>query len=147
MIGFFAVSPCFGGDGKIASNFAKNLTCPHLASWLNQMAQRVKTGKYFSKGGIITLLLVRNNQVCLQPVLGELYEHTRWGTEETAACCELIRNSRRLVDKLMIIALYGCCLHWICVLVSSCLNIPCKTFVLQLVCLNNAYGNILWTLQ
>ena len=31
--------------------------------------------------------------------------------------------------------------------VSSYLNIRCKTFVLQLVCLNNAYGNILWTLQ
>jgi len=47
VIGFFTLSPYFGGDERIDPNFAKNCQCPRLASCRNQTAQRMKTGKYY----------------------------------------------------------------------------------------------------
>jgi len=50
MIGSFTSLPYFGGDGKFASNFAKNLQLPLFGE-----SERMKTGKYSFKRGIIGL--------------------------------------------------------------------------------------------
>ena len=74
MIGFFASSPYFGGGGEIAPTFAKNLTCPHLASCHDQTAEHMKTVKYSFKRGIITLHFGEKYTSLPLPICGEPWQ-------------------------------------------------------------------------
>jgi len=76
VLGFVTSSPSFRGDGEVASNFAKKcdgaliqLTC------CSQTVQRMKTGKYSFKRGIIALLLGENYASLPLPKRGELVVH------------------------------------------------------------------------
>jgi len=55
MIGFFASTPYFWGDGKLPQILPKIWWCPHLAPCHNQTAQRVKAAKYSFERWIIAL--------------------------------------------------------------------------------------------
>ena len=68
MIGFFASTPYFWGDGKLPQILPKIWWCPHLVPCHNQTAQRVKAAKYSFERWIIALHFDENTQVSLHPM-------------------------------------------------------------------------------
>ena len=93
MTGFFASTPIFWGDGKIAPNFDKNLTVPFWRVVVTRRFNRRKLEIHY-----------KNIQVSLYPFL-RIRGGLVGGTEQSTACYDVSRNSSPRLKLLLLLLL------------------------------------------